>query len=110
MKKFKSKIIKMRKIFAVLTTIFLIVSNCMLPVFAADSNTGVESSLKTIVDLFVTVVKIVGFILSIWGVVEFATAQNSHDGASKLKGVSMCTTGLIIFFAKEILTFAGVSI
>lgn len=109
--KFNQKNIKkIRRAVAIFITALFILSTCILPAFAADSGTGVEDSFKKAIDLFVGIVKIAGFGLSIWGLVEFGIAWNAHDGAGKLRGFQILAAGLIIFFAKEILSFIGVSI
>lgn len=105
----KSTFDKIYRAVSIFVTALFILSTFVLPAFAASS-TGVEASLNKIVDLVVVVVRIIGFVLSVWGIVEFAMAQNAHDGAGKLRGVSLLASGILVFFAKEILSYAGVSL
>lgn len=113
MKKLKlnqKSIKKIRRAVAILTTALFILSTCILPAFAADSGTGVENSLRKFVDLFVVVVRIIGFVMGIYGIVEFAKAQTAHEGAGRMNGALWFASGLMVFFAKEILETIGVSI
>ncbi len=104
----KKKATKIRRAVSILITALIILSTCVLPAFAAD--TGADTAFKKAMDLLTSIVRIAGFGLSMWGLVEFGTAWNSHDGAGKLKGFQILAAGLIIFFAKEILAAIGVSI
>lgn len=109
--KFNQKNIKkIRRAVSVLLTALFILSTCVLSAFAANSGTGIEDALKNFVDLIVIVVRIVGFIMGVYGIIEFAKAQTAHDGAGKMNGAMFFVSGLFVFFAKEILAFIGVSI
>lgn len=113
MKKLKlnqKKIKKIRRAVSVLLTALFILSTCIISAFAADSGTGIESSLKAFVDIVVVVVRIIGFVMGIYGIIEFAKAQTAHDGAGRMNGALWFASGLMVFFAKEILAAIGVSI
>lgn len=106
----KKKVIRIRRAVSILITALIILSTCVLPAFAAPTGTGIENSLRNFVDLIVIVVRIVGFIMGIYGIVEFAKAQTAHDGAGRMNGALWFVSGLFVFFAKEILEAIGVSI
>lgn len=109
--KFNQKNIKkIRRAVAIFTTALFILSTCILPAFAADSGTGVETAFGKLIDLFIVVVRMIGSVFVVWGIVEFGTAQTAHDGPGRLRGISLFVTGLFIFFVKEILVFLGVNI
>lgn len=107
--KFNQKNIKkIRRAVSVLLTALFILSTCILPAFAADG-TAVISSFTKIVDLVFMFVRLVGIVFTVWGFMEFSTAWQSHDGAGRLRGITLIASGLLIVFAKEILAYAGVT-
>lgn len=111
MKKLKlnqTKISKVRRVVSVLLTALFILSTCILPVFAESGDEVIDSFTK-IVDLIFLLVRLVGVIFTVWGVVEFAVAWQAHDGAGRLRGITLVASGLLIVFAKEILAYAGVT-
>lgn len=105
----KKNVTRIRRAVSILITALIILLTCVLPTFAADSNTGIESAFGKLIDLLVGIVRMVGIVFLIWGGVEFAQAQNSHDGPSRLKGIWLFVTGLFIFFIKELLNYIGVN-
>lgn len=105
----KSTIKKIRRAVSIFVTALFILSTCVLPAFAAESGTGIENSLNKFETLMVTVVKFFGIGMGIFGAVEFATAWQSHDGAGKLKGLSLLAAGVLIYFARDILSFIGMT-
>ncbi len=104
----QSKINKVRRAVSILMTALFILSTCILPVFAADGNEAINSFTK-IIDLVFLFVRLVGIVFTVWGMVEFATAWQAHDGAGRIRGITLVASGLLIVFAKEILTYAGVT-
>lgn len=72
---------KIRKAFTSIVAAVLILTIAMVPAFAAGD--GVTDSLSKFNDLIFTIVRLIGTAGCVWGLVEFATALQSHDGAQK---------------------------
>lgn len=79
---------------------------CMLflmaatPVYAAGSIEGSIASLNTLIR---SVVKAIGGIATLWGVVQLGIAMKGHDAAQRSTALLTIAGGLMIFFAPEIL-------
>lgn len=100
---------KTNKIFTMLLIMIFVLLTTGVVVFAADGNSPVES-MKKLTELIYLLVRMIGLIFCIWGFAQFATAWQSHDGAGRLAGLTTLVIGLLIFFAKEILSWIGVSV
>lgn len=110
MKKLKlnqKSIKKIRRAVAIFTTALFILSTCILPAFAADAGTGFEDSLNKAENLMVTFVKFIGVGIGIFGAVQFGIAWQSHDGAGKLQGITLLGAGILIYYARDILSLIG---
>lgn len=99
---------KIRKAFTSTVAAVLILTIAMVPAFAAGD--GVTDSLSKLNDLIFAIVRLLGIAACVWGLVEFATSLQSHDGAQKTRGLTILAAGFIVFFSKEILAFLGVSL
>lgn len=108
MKKITNKNQKVQVIARTLSIALVMLVLFAIPVFASGG--GVESSLKSFANLIFTIVRLVGVILCLIGVVEFAQAWAQHDGAAKFRGVTIFVAGLLVVFAKEILAAIGVTL
>lgn len=104
----EKKLSRVRKVISVMMTALIILATCIIPAFAAEGDEVVTSFTK-IVDLVFVVVRLIGVVFTVWGVLEFAVAWQSHDGAGRLRGITLMASGLLIVFAKEILAYAGVT-
>ncbi len=83
---------------------------CLLPVTAFA--TGTSSDPLTVVNNLSTFIfsciRAVGIILLGWGVVQVGMSVQSHDASQRSQGFLCLFGGLLITFAKEILTLIGV--
>lgn len=79
----------------------------VIPAAAAGSPTDV---LTNFLNLLFALVRIVGVIAALWGLVNFAIALKSHDASQRTQGIVTFAVGLLIFFAKEILSLIGVTV
>ena len=79
---------------------------CMLflmmaaPVYAAGSIEGSIANLNTLIR---SVVKAIGGIATLWGVVQLGISMKGHDAAQRSTALLTVAGGLMIFFAPEIL-------
>ena len=78
-----------------------IVACFMVPVLA-DSDA--EKAIKNMSDIIFGIIRAIGVILSGWGLVQVGMSFQSHDPSQRSQGFLCLAGGLIIVFAKSILT------
>ena len=59
-------------------------------------------------DFIFSVIKAIGIIILGWGIVQVGMSVQSHDASQRSQGFLCLLGGLLIAFAKEILTAIGV--
>ena len=69
-------------------------------VFGTDNPLTVINNLSTFI---FSIVKAIGMILLLWGIVQIGMALKSHDPAQRASGFMTLGGAVIITFAKEIL-------
>ena len=85
----------------------VVLSVCMAQVVLADGDPlVVVNNLSTFV---FGLIRAVGIILLGWGVVQVGMSFQSHDPSQRSQGFLTLAGGLVITFAKEILTLIGVA-
>ncbi len=57
--------------------------------------------------LLFSVIKAIGIIILGWGIVQVGMSIQSHDASQRTQGLLCLFGGLLIAFAKEILTLIG---
>jgi hypothetical protein len=76
------------------------------PAFAADTDPlGIINNLS---DFIFSVIRAVGIIVLGWGIVQVGMSVQSHDASQRTQGTLCLVGGLMIAFAKEILSAIGV--
>jgi len=70
-------------------------------VFATDDPLTVINNLSTFI---FSIIRAIGMILLGWGIVQIGLALKSHDPSQRANGFLTLAGGVIITFAKEILT------
>lgn len=96
-----------RRLTAVWTALVLAVCLCAVPAYAtggADPLTIVNN----LSDFIFSCIKAIGIIILGWGVVQVGMSIQSHDASQRSQGFLCLFGGLVIAFAKEILTTIGV--
>ena len=58
-------------------------------------------------DFIFSVIKTIGIIILGWGIVQVGMSIQSHDASQRTQGLLCLFGGLLIAFAKEILTLIG---
>ena len=74
---------------------------CTMTAFAADDPLSVINNLS---DFIFGLIRAVGLILLGWGIVQVGLSLQSHDPSQRSNGFLTLAGGVIITFAKEILT------
>ena len=72
-----------------------------MPAFAAGDPLGVVNNLSTFI---FGLIRAVGLILLGWGIVQVGLSFQSHDPSQRSNGFLTLAGGIVITFAKEILT------
>lgn len=78
-----------------------VVGVAMLPVLA-DSEA--ETAINNMSNIIFGIIRAIGVILSGWGLVQVGMSFQSHDPSQRSQGFLCLAGGLIIVFAKSILT------
>lgn len=74
---------------------------CAVPAFAAGDPITVVNNLS---DFIFGLIRAVGMILLGWGIVQIGLSFQSHDPSQRSNGFLTLAGGVVITFAKEILT------
>lgn len=103
----KSKNFKaIRKIYA--GAVLGVLLSAVLAVAAlAAEGTDPVAILTNLNDLIFSVVRLVGILGALWGVVQLGMSFSAHDPSQRLQGILTLVGGLLIIFAKEILQLIG---
>ena len=97
---------KERRIMAVWTSLVLTTALFTTSASAADSDP--LTIVNNLSDFIFSCIKAIGIIILGWGVVQLGMSVQSHDATQRTQGVLCLFGGLLIAFAKEILTAIGV--
>ena len=97
---------KARKICALWTA--LVLSVCLFTVPAYATGADPLTVVNNLSDFIFSCIKAIGIIILGWGVVQVGMSIQSHDASQRTQGFLCLFGGLMIAFAKEILTAIGV--
>lgn len=78
-----------------------------LPAYAAGADP--LQTINGLSDFIFAAIRAIGIILLGWGVVQIGMSLQSHDPSQRTNGFLTFFGGLVIAFAKEILTLIGVA-
>ena len=81
-----------------------LVLGCSVTAFAANDPIAAVNNLS---DFIFGLIRAVGLILLGWGIVQVGMSIQSHDASQRTQGFLCLFGGLMIAFAKEILTAIG---
>ena len=99
----KKKLLRFFYAFVAVVAVFVVTA---FPVFADGDPIAVVNNLSTFV---FGLIRAVGIIILAWGIVQVGMSFQSHDPSQRSQGFLTLAGGLVITFAKEILTLIGVS-
>lgn len=85
----------------------LVLTLCVLtvPALAVDDPLTIVNNLSTFI---FSAIRAIGIIILGWGIVQVGMSVQSHDASQRTQGFLCLFGGLLITFAKEILTLIGV--
>lgn len=78
---------------------------CLVPVYATGGDP--LTIVNNLSDFIFSVIKAIGIIILGWGIVQVGMSIQSHDASQRTQGFLCLFGGLMIAFAKEILTAIG---
>ncbi|MGM9543291.1 MAG: glutamyl-tRNA amidotransferase [Candidatus Limivicinus sp.] len=85
----------------------LVLSGCLFTVPAYATGADPLTIVNNLSDFIFSCIKAIGIIILGWGVVQVGMSIQSHDASQRSQGFLCLFGGLIIAFAKEILTAIG---
>ena len=85
----------------------LVMTACLLPTRAYATAADPLTIVNNLSDFIFAAIKAVGIIILGWGVVQVGMSVQSHDASQRSQGFLCLFGGLLIAFAKEILTTIG---
>ena len=86
----------------------LVLSACLFTVPAYATGADPLTIVNNLSDFIFSCIKAIGIIILGWGVVQVGMSIQSHDASQRSQGFLCLFGGLVIAFAKEILTAIGV--
>ena len=95
-----------RKLSAIWTALVLSAYLFTVPAYAAGADP--LTIVNNLSDFIFSCIKAIGIIILGWGVVQVGMSIQSHDASQRSQGFLCLFGGLVIAFAKEILTAIGV--
>ena len=96
-----SKVRKGFRFYCTLVLMIAMTSMMAVTAFAADDPIGVVNNLS---DFIFGLIRAVGLILLGWGIVQVGLSFQSHDPSQRSNGFLTLAGGIVITFAKEILS------
>lgn len=94
-----------RRAMGLWAALVLVLSMLTVPALAADDPLTIVNNLS---DFIFSIIRALGIIILGWGVVQVGMSIQSHDASQRTQGFLCLFGGLMIAFAKEILTAIGV--
>ena len=99
---------KARRYMAAWTALVLSLALFTLPAFAASGGGSDPLSIvNNLSDFIFSAIRAIGVIILGWGVVQVGMSVQSHDASQRTQGFLCLFGGLLITFAKEILSLIG---
>ena len=102
----KSNRVKTNRMMAMWTTTALMF--CLLPTRAFAASTDPLTIVNNLSDFIFSCIRAIGIIILGWGIVQVGMSVQSHDASQRTQGFMCLFGGLLITFAKEILSTIGV--
>ena len=93
-----------RRAYSMVVCVAAMAACLTVPAFAADDPLAVIENLS---EFIFSLIRAIGLILLGWGIVQVGMSIQSHDASQRTQGFLCLFGGLMIAFAKEILTAIG---
>ena len=98
-----------RRLTRLWAALVLVLAMLTVPALAASGSSSAPLTLvNNLRDFIFSIIRALGIIILGWGVVQVGMSIQSHDASQRTQGFLCLFGGLMIAFAKEILTAIGV--
>lgn len=98
---------RIKRIYTRFAALLLMAALLTVTAFAADDDPlGIINNLS---DFIFSAIRAIGIIILGWGIVQVGMSVQSHDASQRTQGFLCLFGGLMIAFAKQILTTIGVA-
>ena len=104
-KKMPLKARKFLKVWVTAVLVIFVIGAMALTCFAAEDDP--ITVVNNLSDFIFSAIKAIGIIILGWGIVQVGMSIQSHDASQRSQGFLCLFGGLVIAFAKEILTAIG---
>lgn len=92
----------------------LVLTLCLVPAMAlvayADDPAAPVAAINALTGIIVAIVRALGGIICLWGIVQFGMSWQSHDSSQRTNSVLAFAGGLLIAFSPEILAAIGITV
>ncbi len=92
---------RLKRVFLLYSVFALLFTVGAIPIFAANDPLTVINNLSTFI---FSLIRAIGLILTGFGIVQIGLSLKSHDPSQRVNGFLTLAGGVVITFAKEILT------
>jgi len=99
-----------RRAFTYCLCLAMILTALAFNLTALGAGGGPLEAINNLSSMLFGIIKAVGVIAALFGVVQLAMSISSHDSGQRITGFMALLSGLLMFFAKEILALIGVSV
>lgn len=98
---------KLKKRYRMAAVVAVISLFCAIPAFATGATADPLTIVNNLSNVIFSIIKAIGVIILGWGIVQVGMSIQSHDASQRTQGFLCLFGGLLIAFAKEILTAIG---
>ena len=80
-----------------------------IPCFASTGVAEIDTPISNLLTMFFGLLQVVGVFVGLFGIVQIVMAGFNHDSTKRIMGVICIIGGFTLCFAKQILTFLGMT-
>lgn len=96
-----------RQLFKIMLSVICIAALLMSSTIVAFADA--KNAVEKLADQVFAIVKVVGVLVALLGMIMFGMSFQSHDSTQKVGGALLVAGGALIYFAEDILTTMGIS-
>ena len=81
-----------------------------IPCLASTGVAEIDTPINNLLTMFFGLLKVVGVFVGLFGLVQIVMAGFSHDSTKRIMGITCIMGSVVLFFAKQILEFLGMTV
>lgn len=93
---------RVANIYRIIAAAVVTMTICSITVFAAGAGDEAVEAINNVGQIVSMVVKAIGAILGVWGMVQVGLSFSLHDASQRAQGFLQIAGGILIFFAPEL--------